>query len=166
MRLIAEHLVAAVDDGANLRAREGMMYASTIAGCAFGNTDVGAVHCISEAIGGLYDTPHGVANSLFLPWVFAFNKEADPVRHADVAEALGIPRTGRSDEDAAADASRWLEDLAERIAIPRFADLPGVDPADFDRLAAASEENGSTPSNARKITKADYRALLDAAYAG
>jgi alcohol dehydrogenase len=166
MRLIAEHLVAAVDDGANLHAREGMMYASTIAGCAFGNTDVGAVHCISEAIGGLYDTPHGVANSLFLPWVFAFNKEVDPVRHADVAEALGIPRAGRSDEDAAADASRWLEDLAERIGIPRFADLPGVDPADFDRLAAASEENGSTPSNARKITKADYRALLDAAYAG
>jgi alcohol dehydrogenase len=166
MRLIAEHLVPAVDDGTNLRAREGMMYASTIAGCAFGNTDVGAVHCISEAIGGLYDTPHGVANSLFLPWVFAFNKEADPIRHADVAEALGIPRAGRSDEDAAADAARWLEDLAERIGIPRFAELPGVDPADFDRLAAASEENGSTPSNARPITKADYRALLDAAYAG
>jgi alcohol dehydrogenase len=166
MRLISEHLVAAVDDGTNLRAREGMMYASTVAGCAFGNTDVGAVHCISEAIGGLYDTPHGVANSLFLPWVFAFNKETDPTRHADVAEALGIPRAGRTDEDAAADASRWLEDLAERIGIPRFAELPGVDPADFDRLAAASEENGSTPSNARPITKADYRALLDAAYAG
>ena len=166
MRLIAAHLLPAVEDGGNLIAREGMMYASTIAGCAFGNTDVGAVHCISEAIGGLYDTPHGVANSLFLPWVFAFNKEADVSRHADVAECLGIPRSDRSDEDVATDAARWLEDLAERIGIPRFAELPGVDPADFDRLAEASEANGSTPHNARPITKFDYRALLEAAYAG
>ena len=166
MRLIAEHPVPAVEDGSNLIAREGMMYASTIAGCAFGNTDVGAVHCISEAIGGLYDTPHGVANSLFLPWVFAFNKEADVARHADVAECLGIPRAGRADAEVADDAARWLEDLAERIGIPRFAELPGVDPADFDRLAEASEENGSTPHNARPITTADYRAILGAAFAG
>ncbi|HET7055184.1 MAG TPA: iron-containing alcohol dehydrogenase, partial [Thermomicrobiales bacterium] len=145
---------------------EGMMYASTIAGMAFGNADVAAVHCISEAIGGLYDTPHGVANSVFLPWVFDFNRAADPYRHADVAEALGIARDGRGDEAVAADGARLLEDLSERIGIPRFSGLPGVDPADFDRLAEASEANGSTPSNARPITRADYRHILDAAYAG
>ena len=166
IRMIAKHLVPVVDDGGNLAAREGMMYASTIAGMAFGNADVAAVHCISEAIGGLYDTPHGVANSVFLPWVFDFNKGADPRRHADVAEALGIARDGRTDDAVAAEGARLLEDLAERIGIPRFADLPGVDPADFDRLAEASEANGSTPSNARPITRADYRHILDRAYAG
>jgi alcohol dehydrogenase len=166
IRMIAKHLVPAVDDGGNLAAREGMMYASTIAGMAFGNADVAAVHCISEAIGGLYDTPHGIANSVFLPWVFDFNKGADPRRHADVAEALGIARDGRTDDAVAAEGARLLEDLAERIGIPRFADLPGVDPADFDRLAEASEANGSTPSNARPITRADYRHILDRAYAG
>jgi alcohol dehydrogenase class IV len=166
IRMIAKHLVPVVDDGGNLAAREGMMYASTIAGMAFGNADVAAVHCISEAIGGLYDTPHGVANSVFLPWVFDFNKGADPRRHADVAEALGIARDGRTDDAVAAEGARLLEDLAERIGIPRFADLPGVDPADFDRLAEASEANGSTPSNARPITRADYRHILYRAYAG
>ena len=43
------------------------MLASLIAGMAFSNADVGAVHCLAEAIGGLYDTPHGVANAVFLP---------------------------------------------------------------------------------------------------
>jgi alcohol dehydrogenase len=166
IRMIARHLVPAVYHGDDLVAREGMMYASTIAGMAFGNADVAAVHCISEAIGGLYDTPHGVANSVFLPWVFDFNRAADPYRHADVAEALGIARDGRGDEAVAADGARLLEDLSERIGIPRFSGLPGVDPADFDRLAEASEVNGSTPSNARPITRADYRHILDAAYAG
>jgi alcohol dehydrogenase len=166
MRMIAEHLVPVVDDGANLAAREGMMYASTIAGMAFGNADVAAVHCISEAIGGLYDTPHGVANSVFLPWVFAFNVEANVKRHAEVAEAIGVGRDGRSDDAVAAEGARRLADLGERIGIPRFADLPGVDPADFDRIAEASEANGSTPSNARPITRADYRHILETAYGG
>ena len=166
MRMIAEHLIPAVDDGSNLAAREGMMYASTIAGMAFGNADVAAVHCISEAIGGLYDTPHGVSNSVFLPWVFNFNKDADVARHADVAECLGVERAGRSDAAVAAEGARRLEDMSERVGIPRFAELPGVNPADFDRLAEASEANGSTPSNARPITRADYRHILETAYSG
>jgi alcohol dehydrogenase len=166
MVMIAANLIPAVDNGADLAAREGMMYGSLIAGMAFGNADVAAVHCISEAIGGLYDTPHGVANSVFLPWVFEFNKTADLARHSDVAECLGVERAGRSDAAVADEGARRLSDLAERIGIPRFADLPGVDPADFDRLAESSEANGSTPSNARPITTADYRHILDAAYAG
>ena len=166
MRMIAGALVPVVDDGTDRVARREMMYASTIAGMAFGNADVAAVHCISEAIGGLYDTPHGIANSVFLPWVFEFNRSADPRRHADVAECLGVTRSDRSDDDVAAEGAQRLTDLGERIGIPRFSDLPGVDPADFDRLAAASEENGSTPDNARPITRADYLDILERAYAG
>ncbi|MDQ2683838.1 MAG: iron-containing alcohol dehydrogenase [Chloroflexota bacterium] len=166
MHLISRNLIAVVDDGSNLEAREAMMYGSLIAGMAFGNTDVGAVHCISEAIGGLYDTPHGVANSVFLPWVFRFNMEADPHRHADVAEAIGVARSGRTDMAIAAEGALLLMDLSERIGIPAFSDLPGVDPADFERLAAASEANGSTPNNARAITADDYLHILKEAYAG
>jgi alcohol dehydrogenase class IV len=83
-----------------------------------------------------------------------------------VAEALGIARDNRTDDAVAAEGARLLEDLSERIGIPRFADLANVDPADFDRLAEASEANGSTPSNARPISRADYRHILAAAYAG
>ncbi|MDQ2682625.1 MAG: iron-containing alcohol dehydrogenase, partial [Chloroflexota bacterium] len=95
-----------------------------------------------------------------------FNMEADPHRHADVAEAIGVARSGRTDLAIAAEGALLLMDLSERIGIPAFADLEGVNPDDFERLAAASEANGSTPNNARAITADDYLHILQEAYAG
>ena len=164
MRMIAANVETAVRDGSDRAAREAMLTASTIAGMAFGNADVAAVHCISEAIGGLYDTPHGVANSVFLPVVFQWNIEADPARHADVAECLGVPRAGRPDEEVALAGAERLTELSRAVGIPRFRDLPLVEPEDFPRLAAASLINGSTPSNARELTESDYLYLLERAY--
>lgn len=57
IRLIARYLKPAVQEPDNLEAREQMLVASLIAGMAFGNADIASVHCISEAIGGMYDTP-------------------------------------------------------------------------------------------------------------
>lgn len=59
------------------------MMGSLLAGVAFGNSDVGAVHCLAEAIGSLYDTPHGVANSVFLPYVMEFNLRVTAKRYAE-----------------------------------------------------------------------------------
>lgn len=162
--LIARHLVRAVGHGADSDARDAMMTASLIAGMAFGNADVAAVHCLAEAIGGLYDTPHGVANSVFLPFVFAHNAEAFPARHADVAEALGVARGGRDDLDVAREGAERLTALGQAIGIPRLAELPNVDPVDFPRLAAASAVNVSNPSNCREMNEAQYLALLEAAW--
>ena len=63
--LIARYLPAAVLDGSDDEARDGMMTASLLAGMAFGNADVASVHCLAEAIGGLYDTPHGSRTRCF-----------------------------------------------------------------------------------------------------
>lgn len=162
--LVARHLAAAVRDGENGEARDGMMTASLIAGMAFGNADVAAVHCLAEAIGGLYDTPHGVANSVFLPFVFAHNAEAFPERHADVAEALGVSRDGRSAVEVARDGVAVLTALAREIGIPRVSELPGIDPEDFPRLAAAAAVNVSNPSNCREMDEAQYLSLLESAW--
>ncbi|MDP9366929.1 MAG: iron-containing alcohol dehydrogenase, partial [Chloroflexota bacterium] len=88
-RLVARHLVRTMQAPEDDAARAGMMTASLIAGMAFGHADVAAVHCLAEAVGGRYDTPHGVANAVFLPHVFAHNAPAAPGRHADLARALG-----------------------------------------------------------------------------
>lgn len=162
--LIARHLTTAVRDGANVESREGMMMASLIAGMAFGNADVAAVHCLAEAIGGLYDTPHGVANSVFLPYVFAHNAKAFPERHADVAEALGVVRSGRPALEVARDGAAALTVMAREIGIPRMAELPNVDPNDFPRLAAASAANVSNPSNCREMDVHQYLQILEAAW--
>jgi alcohol dehydrogenase len=164
IRLIAEHLTTAVRDGGNRTAREEMMMASVIAGMAFSNSDVASVHCIAEAIGGRYDTPHGVANSLFLPYLFAHNVEAAPRRHAEVALALGAADPGMSDGEAADAGAKALSSMAREIGIPRFSELPGIDLDDFPWIAAASVANLSNASNAREMTESDYQMVLDRAW--
>lgn len=165
IKLVAQHLPAAVRDGTDRAAREGMMMASLLAGMAFGNTDVAAVHCLAEAIGGRYDTPHGVANSVFLPHVFAFNAEAAPERHAAVAGALGLDVRDRGHAESAMGAVAAIAGLAAEVGIPRFAALAGVDPADFPLLAETAKRNVSDPSNCRELTADDYLALLRSAWA-
>ncbi len=157
-------LPVAVFDGTNREARSDMMAGSLMAGLAFSHSDVGAVHCMAEAIGGLYDTAHGVANSIFLPAVTAFNSKEDPVRHARLAEACGLETGGLSAPGAATLLVNKLSELATEIGIPSFKDVEGVDPADFTRLAETSAANGSTPSNCRPITAEDYLELFRSAY--
>ncbi len=164
IRLIGPNLPVAVADGSNTTAREQMMLASTIAGMAFSNADVAAVHCIAEALGGRYDTPHGIANATFLPWIFAFDAPADPKRHADVAVALGIATEDDEPGYAAELASRYLVDMARTIGIPRFRALQGVQEDDFPWIASASVANLSNASNARVMDDADYLGILESAW--
>ncbi|WP_047286497.1 iron-containing alcohol dehydrogenase [Pseudomonas protegens] len=163
IRLISQHLKPAVKEPGNLEAREQMLIASLIAGMAFGNADVGSVHCISEAIGGMYDTPHGVGNAIFLPFVFGHNRDADIARHAQVAYALGIdPRL--SPVDAATAAVDHLFQMSKDLGIPRFAEVKGVREEDFQAIAEKSKKNFSDPSNAKEMTVQTYREIIAAAY--
>ena len=150
-------------DGSNTKAREAMMLASTIAGMAFSNADVAAVHCIAEALGGRYDTPHGIANSLFLPYLFTFDAQADPRRHAAVAVAMGAASGG--DEPRALPKRpprRWWT-WAGPSEFPLKRD-PGMEQDDFPWIASASEANLSNASNARSMTDADYLVILEHAW--
>ncbi len=164
MKMIAANLPIAVADGGNREAREAMMMASVIAGMAFSNSDVAAVHCIAEAIGGRYDTPHGVANSLFLPYLFAYNAEIAPERHAQVAVALGAADASQATADAALAGSRYLVELGRSIGIPHLQQIAGIAPDDFPWIAAASAANLSNSSNARAMREDDYLVMLERAW--
>ena len=157
-------LPIAVKDGSNKQARDALMVGSLMAGIAFSHADVGAVHCLAEAIGSLYDTPHGVANSMFLPVVTAYNAGADPQRHARIASACGLEVNDLTAEEAAELLVERLTELAAEINIPKFSSIEEVNPADFIRLAEISALNGSTPSNCRPISKSDYLKILEDCY--
>lgn len=164
MERIFPALRDAVKDGSNVKARYDMMIGSLLAGVAFSHADVAAVHCLAEALGGLYDTPHGVGNSMFLPAVTAYNLQADPARHARAAAACGLDTTGLSEREAGELLVRELEALSADIGIPSFAGYEGVREEDFPFLAEASERNGSTPSNCRAIDRDGYLQLLKDCY--
>ncbi|WP_404939838.1 iron-containing alcohol dehydrogenase [Pseudomonas atacamensis] len=163
IRLISQHLKAAVLEPGNLHAREQMLVASLIAGMAFGNADVASVHCISEAIGGMYDTPHGVGNAIFLPFVFGHNRDADITRHAQVAYALGID-PNLSPAEAAEAAVGYLFQMSKDLGIPRFAEVKGVREEDFLSIAEKSKKNFSDGSNAKEMTVETYREIVATAY--
>ncbi len=76
IKLISQSIRTAVFDGTNMWARDNMAMGSMMGGIAFGNAGVGAVHALSYPIGGMFHVPHGVANTMVLPWAMDFNKLA------------------------------------------------------------------------------------------
>ena len=73
LRLLSTHLVMAVKHGDNLEARQAMLYGAMLAGQAFANAPVAAVHALAYPLGGHYHISHGLSNSLMLPHVLRFN---------------------------------------------------------------------------------------------
>ncbi len=158
LRLIFRSLPEAYPDmRKNSTAREGLMLGSVLAAMAFGNSDVGAVHCLAESIGALYDIPHGVANAVLLPFVMEFNREAAEPKYARIAALSGIEARDRG--EAAARLIQEIQALSRALSIPKFKDLR-IPESDFELIAQKSFENNSNASNPREATAADYLAIL------
>jgi alcohol dehydrogenase len=143
------------------KARENMMKGSMLAGVAFGNSDVGAVHCIAESVGAMYDIPHGVANSIFLPYVMEFNLPAAEDSYADIAGFIGLKEKKR--KKAAEKLIKEIRNLSRRLNIPRFEQI-GIKENLFQLIAEKSFQNNSNPSNPREATITDYLKILETAY--
>jgi alcohol dehydrogenase class IV len=149
VRLISEHIQGAVlDIAGNDADRDGVMRASTLAGMSFGNADVGGVHCLSEAIGGRHDLPHGLLNAVLLVPVLRYHGEAAASRLALLGRLSGV-----------GDVVRRMEALCATVNIPEFSGL-GIPEDDFAAIAAAAEANGSNGSNPRDMAVVDYLAIL------
>lgn len=145
----------------NKEARKRIMMGSMLAGMAFGNSDVGAVHCIAEAVGSLYDTPHGVANSIFLPYVMEFNLPVSSNRYAEIARLVGIDE---EDNNAAAQKLiQKIKDLSRALSIPSFKEI-GIKKSQFPEIAQKSFQNNSNPSNPREADAEDYLEILKKAF--
>jgi alcohol dehydrogenase len=164
MELVGRHLDSAVQDGTNIEARANLQIASTIAGIAFTNSNCNAVHALAESYGGMVDMPHGVACSIFLPYVFEFNMDVDPAKHARVGEVLGLDLHGIPVGEGARRTLEHLVQWERDLGIPRLKDIPGVDPSDFELAAQGAMENGATEGQLRPVTRGDYRRMYEEAY--
>lgn len=165
MQTIVPALPQVIADGTNLHAREQMMQGSLLAGLCFGSADVAAVHCLAEGLGSVYDTPHGVANAIFLPEVLRFNAASHSALHADIARHMGFASAADSEVDATAKMIEGIEEFTQSLRIPKLRELGYVKEQDFERIVELAVENGSTPSNVRPINATDYRSILDRVFA-
>ena len=162
LKYIFQSLEDAYDDiKGNSKSREWIMLGSMLAGMAFGNSDVGAVHCISEAVGSLYDTPHGVANAVFLPYVMEFNLPVSARRYTEIARLAGIHEV--DDYEAAQMLIQKIKNLSRKIKIPSVREI-GLEEAHFPEIAQKSFDNNSNPSNPREASAEDYLEILSRAF--
>ncbi|CAG7640363.1 iron-containing alcohol dehydrogenase [Paenibacillus allorhizosphaerae] len=164
MRTIVTALPAAFRDGNHEKARYAMLEGSMLAGLCFGSSDVAAVHCLAEALGGLYDTPHGVANSVFLPYVLQFNAKAERSIHAQLARHMNFAQDADSDDRAVQKLIAGVREFTQQLEIPKLRELPGIRREDFSRIAEMAFLNNSTPSNVRPIGRDEYLRIIEQAY--
>ncbi len=145
VRLIYENIKEAYDHGDNLKARENMLDAAYLAGCAFTVSYVGYVHAIAHSLGGQYGIPHGLANAVILPYVLKGYGEVIYPKLKVLAIAARVADEGDSEEVAAKKFIASIEELNASMGIPNK--LKGIKDEDIPMLAkrAANEGNPLYP---------------------
>jgi alcohol dehydrogenase len=165
MKMIGRSLPKAYSNPNNIEAREEMATASLMAGMAFGNAGVGAVHALAYPLGGRYHIAHGVSNALLLPYVMEWNKISCVERFRDIAEALGEKTEGLSASEAADKAVQAMRRLSFEVNIPkglRAFNIPET--AIPDMAEDASKIDRLLKNNPRLLSKADIEKIYQSAY--
>ncbi|VBB06601.1 alcohol dehydrogenase iron-type [Lucifera butyrica] len=165
IELIARHLATAVFEPNNLAAREGMGVAQYIAGMGFSNVGLGIVHSMAHCLGAVYDTPHGVANALLLPYVMEYNAPATGEKYREIARNMGVAKVDNmSQEEYRRAAVEAVVALSRKIGIPQKLVEIGAKEEDLPKLAEMAYRDVCTPGNPRETSVADILAIYRQAF--
>jgi alcohol dehydrogenase len=163
IKLIGESLVTAVMDGENIEARSKMAWGSYIAGLSFSNCGLGVVHSMAHQLGAEYNLPHGVANSILLPYVEEFNSVVNVEKFAKIAKALGINTDHLTDEEARREAITYLAEMAVNLNIPKLSET-AFKLEDINKLAAQAMLDVCTGGNPRDVSIDDIKTIYKNTY--
>ncbi|MBD1554101.1 iron-containing alcohol dehydrogenase [Pseudomonas typographi] len=164
LRLLANNLVATCEDGNNRPAREAMLLGATLAGQAFANAPVAAVHALAYPLGGHYHIPHGLSNALMLGPVLRFNLSAAAPLYAELADVLLGPSDGTV-TDRATGFVAFMDDLMNRSGAPRRLRDVKVTEDSLALLASdAMKQERLLQNNPVELCEADALALYQAAF--
>ncbi len=162
MELTYRNLVSAVDK--DREAMDMMGLSQYIAGMGFSNVGLGIVHSMAHQLGATYDVAHGIACSLFLPYVLEWNGEVVKSRFRDMAKAFGLHVDERSDEVCVSLVVNAVRDLETRLGVPQHLNELGVKKEDFEVMAEKALRDPCTGGNPREVTKEDIIMLMERAY--
>lgn len=152
IELIAKNLRKAVENDPD--GREGMALGQYVTGMAFSNVGLGVVHGMAHPLSAFYDTPHGVANAVLLPYVMAFNAPYTGEKFREIARVMGIGNVDAMSQEeyrqAAIDAVRQL---SKDVGIPQTLREIGVKEEDLEALSEAAMADVCTGGNPRPCSK-------------
>lgn len=163
---LGANIQTACFNGGDLEAREEMLLGSMLAGMAFANSPVAAVHALAYPIGGMFHIPHGLSNALILKEVMRFNAPVCYREYSDLAPHV-FPDLGDEPEGQGR-CSAFIErlgDLSERIGLePRLRDC-GIAEADLPVMAAAAmKQTRLLVNNPREVSESDALSIYKAAW--
>jgi alcohol dehydrogenase class IV len=167
LELLSRNIRTAVHEGQNLEVRENMLLGACLAGQAFANAPVAAVHALAYPLGGHYHIPHGLSNSLVLPAVLEFNAQEASELYAELAEiVIGEPVAGSAEAKSAA-LIEAMRVLIDDVSLPATLQLAGVDEQSLEMLAEdAMLQERLLVNNPREVSYDDALAIYRDAYRG
>ncbi|MBC8419545.1 MAG: iron-containing alcohol dehydrogenase [Desulfobacterales bacterium] len=164
MTLLYHNIRTAYANGTNLEARSAMMEGSLLAGMAFANAGVTAVHAFAYPIGAEFHIPHGIANTLMLPHVMRFNLLGNLSKFAEISEAFDLPVEDLDDLGAAEMSVEAIERLALDLRAPKHLSEFGIAEKDLPALAeGVMKVTRLLANNPRTMTLKDAEEIYKAA---
>lgn len=150
IEIISRSLRKAVEN--DPQGREDMALGQYIAGMGFSNVGLGVVHGMAHPLGAFYDTPHGIANAVLLPYVMEYNAEYTGEKFKYIAEAMGVDTTGMSQTEYRAAAVNAVKQLSKDVGIPEKLHEIGVKEEDLQALSESAFADVCTGGNPRPCT--------------
>lgn len=163
IEIISRSLRAAVEN--DPKGREDMALGQYVAGMGFSNVGLGIVHSMAHPLGAFYDTPHGVANAVILPYVMEFNADATGEKYREIARAMGVEGVdSMSQEEYRKAAVAAVRQLSEDVGIPKTLREIGVKEEDLQALSESALADACTPGNPKDVTAEDIFAIYKRIY--
>lgn len=163
IEIISRSLRAAVNN--DPKGREDMALGQYVAGMGFSNVGLGIVHSMAHPLGAVYDTPHGVANAVILPYVMAFNADATGEKYREIARAMGVQGVdAMSQEEYRKAAIDAVSKLSEDVGIPKTLHELNVKKEDIPALAQYAYDDACRPGNPKDVTVEDLKKLYESIY--
>ncbi|EPX83225.1 Alcohol dehydrogenase, class IV [Rubellimicrobium thermophilum DSM 16684] len=166
LRLLGGHIRQVMADGSDRAARGAMLLGAMLAGQAFANAPVAAVHALAYPLGGMFHLAHGLSNALVLPHVLRFNAPAAAAAYARIAPDAfpDLAAIAPEERRALAFADR-LAGLCRDLGLPaRLRDLD-IPREALPRMArAAMQQTRLLVNNPRPVTEGDALAIYEAAW--
>ncbi len=163
MSIIYQNLPKAVLEH-DMDAINNMGVAQYIAGMGFSNVGLGIVHSMAHQLGAVYDTPHGLANAVLLPYVMRYNGEVCPDRFVDMGRAFGLDMNGVTGMDAVMKVVNAIQELNQKLGIPAHLKEVGVKEEDIPMLSEKAMNDVCTGGNPRETSVADIEKIYREAF--
>ncbi|KZZ14938.1 hypothetical protein A3751_18055 [Oleiphilus sp. HI0080] len=175
--MLSDNIKQATYHGADIEARQNMLLGACLAGQAFANAPVAAVHALAYPLGGHFHIPHGLSNALVLPHVMRFNKSACGALYAQLIPYIApdlvppVSSESESEENQLASAVcrliEYIEDLVKDLGLPTSLAEMGIEESYLGILADdAMLQTRLLQNNPKEVTRDDALAIYQAAFKG